>query len=334
MMAIGIDKIPSKMESFAQELDSFTSEPEEEEKPSGLALHQVFGQDSLNPKGSLPTEGTLPIQKLSNTAESEASTPSFWSKILSFFAWWYKPEVKAQTLSPSTPSQDLLEVDEPEPISPVPNLEGSDCIPPDLMANKKPPHSTKKNDNERLSQKQLSEGLLLMSKHTIEQIMMIICKAQIELERENAKIAEGSFSKYQEFKKLQEKVLEEIKDALVKDEKIVNIFNIAQIALLASFVCGLLAAASTGGLIAPLQAAATATFTALATASKAYFERQLNVDKAKHEQYNHQDKYFDDRIEDTRQQLIAIADTDSAFKERLINQLKRYRKMMQLLSEK
>ena len=63
------------------------------------------------------------------------------------------------------------------------------------------------------------EALTLMSYRTIEEIMRIILKAQFELEKENAAVAEGTYSKFQNLKKAKKNMLVEIKDALEQDEK-------------------------------------------------------------------------------------------------------------------
>lgn len=319
---------------------SSSSKEENEKKAPGLTLQQVFCQDIID---NFPI-----IEILSHTVELEAKTPSLWGKI---FSWWYQPDIKAQTLVAPTSEVDLMEVDEVEPISPVPALDEPDSIPADLAAAKLPAASKKAAEKNKLSQSELIEGLSLMSKHTIEQIMFIILKAQTELEKENANIAEGTFSKFQDFKKLQQKILEEIKDVLANDEKIAGRFNTAKsIAVAATSICAFAGAVVTCGTLFPLIIPAalvafagpfaavgmpmTAGCTALISGSNIYFKRRADEDRAKHTQLNHQDKYYTDRLDDSRERLIATAEADNVFKERWINLIKRFHKMSQLVSQK
>lgn len=300
---------------------------------SGSPLHQLFDLD---------IEDALPIQALDLSLELESKMPSFWSRI---FGWWYQPELKMQNSVPPASQVDLFEVDEVEPISPVPMIDEPDSMPADLAAAKLPQELKRTKLKENLLQKELVEVLASMSEQTIEQIMFIVLKAQIELEKETANVEEETFSKYQEFKKIYEKSLQDIKKALADDEKVASKFNKAQICAFAvSFVCGLISAAVTAGLLTPagvplvaycstLAPFANAGFT-LTTCSKAYFDRRLKEDQAKHEEINHQDQSYTTRVEDSRERLISTADADNAFKERWINLLKRLNKMSSLVLQK
>lgn len=312
-------------------------------------LHQVFNND---------TSGTLSNKALAETIESESKTPSFWSKI---FAWWYQPEIKIQSAHTSSSHTDLLEINELEPISPIPALDEPETSIDFTLA--KLPHTSKKtNQKDKLSQKELVEGLSLMSDRTIEQIMFIILKAQMELEKENANVEEKTFSNYQSFKKFQEKYLQEVKDILIKDEKIAGYFNTSQkIAVAASFICGIAGAAVSFGALAPagafigasiggsIGAAAggafvtigtllggvgpvvTSAVTAFTTGSNAFFQWRLNEDKAKHEQVNHKDKYYMGLADESRERLMSIAESDNVFKEQMIQLIKRFQTMGKLV---
>jgi hypothetical protein len=184
-----------------------------------------------------------------------------------------------------------------------------------------------------------------MSDRTLEEVMFIIIKAQLELEKESAHVAEGTFSNYQDFRKLQDKILQDVKDALVKDQQVMNVLkNIQNAAFAASFVCGLVAATVSFGFVAPVGIALTLTtvvaptaaagLTGLTTGSKAFYQRRLNEDKAKHAEINHQDEYYAGLINDTRERIVSIAESDNSFKERLIQLLKRLQRMCKLVSEK
>jgi hypothetical protein len=288
------------------------------------------------------------IEILPQTVEEFESKSSLWSKI---FSWWYQPDVKTQSPAYTASEVDLLEVDEVEPISPVPVIDEPDQLPADLEAAKLPPALRKTKYNEKkLAERELLDALSLMSDRTIEQIMYIILQVQIELEKDNANIAEGSFTKYQDFKKLQEKSLQDIQEVLRRDEKVAGKLKTAQnIAIAASFICGLAAAAvsfgvvpAAGGLLIGAvnilgslgPVIATGVIAGMTKLSNLYFKKRLNEDNAQHVQFKYQDQYCDDRLEDSRNQLMAIAESDNVFKEQLIHLFKRFQKMCQLILER
>jgi hypothetical protein len=327
------------------------SEPLDKEKElsdASLGLHQVFNQDTLN---------QVPQEILSQAVEMEALTPTLWSKILS---WWKEPEKTPASQPLPSSSIDALEMINPKPINPVPALEPPDNIPADLQAAQFPSVSKQTTKN-LLTPSQITEGLALMNERTIESIMFILFKAQIELEKENANIAEGTFSKYLDFQKLQQKVLQEIKDILVKDEKVAEYFGKAQtLTMAAGFITGLAMAAMSFGLLGPVAGfigtaagplaantfmatattigtigpAVTAGLTGLTWGSKMYFQMRFNEDKAKHEEYQYQEKYYDHRSDDSRERLMTIAEADSVFKECWIRLLKRSDKMRKIVLKK
>lgn len=310
-----IEKLPTDSENHGK-------------NPSGAALHQVFKNDCVGEKA-----------KISPALVLEEKAPSFWSRI---YAWFYPVDLDEQDSLASTPQAEALRHNEPVDLLPV--LDIPESMPSDLEAAKLPPAAKSRNTRQTLTPRQLMEEVSLMSQHTIDEIMSIVMKGQIELEKENAEVAENTFTKYQNIKKLRERILEEIKDVLAKDQKFLDRCKTAQnIALVASFFSGLVATAVSFGLAGPLGPIAllatygpviTAGLTGLTTGAKAYSQRRLDEDKAQHEQFNHQDKYTSDRIEDARERLMSTAEADQVYKERLIQMLKRWTKMNQLVMQK
>jgi|GEM_PF-2794128 len=296
--------------------------------PSGSALHEIFNQDIID---------QVSVDKLSEIIENETLTPSLWNKILS---WFKETELVAPASPSSTPLMTSLETSTLEPIHPTPTLEAPDSIPTDLEVARFSPPSPKIQKN-RSSVTEIEEALALMSDQTIESIMFILAKAQIELEKENAHVAEGTFAKYVDFQKLQQKVLQEIKDALMKDERIAQKLKYTHnVVAAATLLAGLAGAVIVFGISPPAivsylaNGPAIAVANALSLSAKAYFQYRFNQDKAKHEEYNHRDKYYNDRLDDSRNRLIATAESDSAFKEHWIRFLKRSDKMRKIVLKK
>lgn len=295
--------------------------------PSGNTLHQLFQNDCVGQK-----------KKNTPAVALEEKVPSFWSR---FTSWFNQVDPGAES---SLTSSSKTELKQAEPISLLPELDAPDVMPPELERAILRPVTKSKSSRQTLSQAELSEAAALMSDRSIEEIVNIVMIGQIELEKENAIVAENTFTKFQDIKKVREKVLEKIKDVLLKDEKVLGYCKSAQnVALVASFVCGLATVGVAFGIAGPFAilpllstygSIAAAGLTGLAAGSKAYSQRKFNEDKGEHEQFNHLDKYTNDRIEDIQGWLNSVSETDQVFKERLIQMLKRFSKMIQLVMQK
>lgn len=317
-----------------QEIGATSLEAESQANESatvGVACHEVFDKDTLTPASQSISSHTIEPASL---AELAPLTDSFWSKILS---WWQNPPVSHSS------SLEPVVVSQVEPISPIPALEP----PAETMHFPFTPEKSK--STHKLTDSQIVEGLSLMSALTLDAILFIIFQAQLKLEEENAKTAEGTFSKYQEFKQFQEKILREVKDVLAKDEKVLNFFKKAQnLTVAASFLCGMIAAATTFGLFSAAPAAVIvvasilgtagpiviASLTALTTGIKSYYKIRFNECQAKHEIFSHQDSHYKDCVDGAYDKLTAIADSDEVFKGRFAQMIQRNKKMKRLVLEK
>ncbi len=202
----------SKTDRIQQAIEGMEQEPQESLKnPAGYGLHQASAKDVL----SLSVPATS-IEKLS---QSEMQKSSFLSKIT---PKWIEPDlkIKSPTASPLAEAT-VSSAAKTEPISLVPVLDDPETIRNDLKPPILPqpvPAANKAKQSEKISHQEVMEALTLMSDRTIEEIMRIIfLKAQFELEKENATVAEDTYSKFQNLKKAKEKMLEEIKDALEHD---------------------------------------------------------------------------------------------------------------------
>jgi hypothetical protein len=292
-----------------------------EKSSSGKALHQLFKDEGISP--------------------SQASTRSFWSRVLP--DWLKGNQDTASSLNSAN-----LESPAPLPIHSTPVLEAPDSISAEIANFRLPPAKRTRSSNEKLPPSKVIEGLSQMSDKTMEEIMLIILMAQMELEKELANVAEETFSHHLGAHKLKEKMFQEIKHALAKDEKVAGYFITGQqLAFGASVICGI-ALAFTGipaiagagygigwtltmlGTYGPM---AAGTLAALATGSKSYYQGRLNEDKAKHEELKHFDKYTSDRIDDAREHLMAIAESDNVFKDRLMRMAKGIDKMKKRVLE-
>jgi hypothetical protein len=323
MTVRSVEKIHLDETNF-QEMETLSSQSiEEETSQPGAALHQVFSKDVLSEFSK-----SLPSQVI----ESERLTPSLWSKIMS---WWREPE-KTSTLRTSlSESDETLTVAKTEFIHPVPGLEAPDHIPADLEAAKTPfaPFAHARN---RLTSQEIREGLSLLSERSIESILFIIFKAQIQLEKENACVAETTFSKYLDFQKLQQKILLEVKEVLDHDKEIAQRFKTTE--AIAFYLAGIAAAVVSMGIVGPFwsffSTAMSAGLVGLTLGTKAYFKKFMNDHKAEHELFTHRDRYYSDRTDNARQYLTEAAKADNAIKETWVRLLKRNDKMRQLVLKK
>jgi hypothetical protein len=293
-------------------------------------LQDVFAQDSMEKKA-----------KVNPVLGLEASAPSFWSRLASWFSV-ADADVSTPTEAPKVVAN--------KPIELLPELEIPEDYPPELEDAFLTPPPQSKRARKAMTQHELDDIIALLSDKTIEEIMSIVVCSQMELDKENANVVQDTFQKYQNIRKLQDKVLEQIKDALEKDQNFLSKCQTAQsIAIAASFISGIAVVAAASPLLAVVAPAvifsaiagvaaygpaAAATATGLATASRAYSQRRLNEDQAKHDKYSHHDKSLSNRIDEACERLMTTAETDEAFKETMMKLLKRMSRMNQLVIQK
>lgn len=318
-----------------------TKNPAPPRQKEGLALHEIFNEDSL-----------LQI------APPSTFLGSIWKKFFS----WPGSEEKSASLSTQTPGTlSTLESVSFEPVLTPPS-----DMPADLHSLRLPPLSQRGGQKDVLTPIEISEALSLLSDKSIESIMSIIFSAQIDLEKESATVSEGTFSKYAEFQQVQQKILLEIKDVLAQDERFAKKLNRAQyVAIVATVITGIAAAAVSFGLFAPAVGAmivqtlgprfgpragdlfklfgavttkigafgpaATAALTGLTTGAKAYFQRRNDEHTAEHTNREHDHQYYGDRVEESRERLMSVAESDQAFKECWVRLLKRVGRMQKII---
>lgn len=310
------------------------------------ALHQVFNKETLE---SLTTESTSQLIK------SISKNPSLWQRFLN---WWKEPVIKPKTNAKAPNKPDSK--NSPKPIDQIPHLDKPDEIPDDLQNAKFPP-SIKKNSNTPLGSKEITDALSLMKEESLEAILFIIFKAQLEVEKETANVSEKTYTKYQHFQELQQKMLSEIKEVLANDEKVAKRLKTAQnVVAAASFISGIAAAAMSFGLLGPVGGfigatlgskvaaafmsvataigkvgpALTAGLTALTMGSNSYFKRRYNLDLANHETYSHQDKHYSQLLEDWNQRLMSLGQTNKTSQEAPFRLMKRNRRMLKNIFKK
>lgn len=311
---------------------------------AALTLEQKLPQDLLK---------DLSVRATNQTVENTTFFSSLWNSI----CFWKQPEKDVSTqVSPA----DLRAVQEraiPEKISHVPKLEAPDMIPADLQAAKFPLNPKKASGKSLLTLTEICEGLALMSEHSIESIMFIIFKAQLELEKDNANVIEGTYAKYMQFQKLQQAMLQEMKDILAKDEKVAGYFQTGQnILLAASYLAGVAALATMWGIDASIAGFISAGYgpvagqmflaavqgfpivcgglLGLATITKTYFKRKLNEHQAGQEEFAHLDRYYDHHVDYSRDRLMSTAEAATSFQDRWLQLLKRNDKMRKMVFRK
>lgn len=286
----------------------------------GLALHEYFDKDVLS-------------ELKSQSAEIETLTPSLWQKFLSWIKGTDKNLEHKLDKADSVKNSDDMKS---EVISSIPVLDPPENIPEDLKSAKLTTFSKKNDLKVKASSREIEEALSIMSKQTVESIMFIIFKAQLELEKENAITIEGTFTKYLDFQKLQERVLVEIKDALADDENISRRFGTAQ--NIAVFLAGVATLAVTFGLLGPvlsfLSTATTAGLTALTLGAKSYFQDRMNKHKAQRENYAHKTQYFENLKNDASNRLWTTAEYNAKCAEWAIKYLRQHDKLRKIVLKK
>jgi hypothetical protein len=293
----------------------------------GKAIHELFNKDTLT-----STESVQETQK-----------PSFFAKIA---PWLYTPQVSAPPSTTVSKTVSDLAIKKAEPIQTTPELDKPE-LPPNAslegVVPKMTPHLLlKSGKKEEISEKDIVLALSQMSSKTIEEVVAIVLKAEMELARDGAEISEDSFSRLSKVRKLQEKTLDEIRDALQKDAKVAGILDtVSKIAMGASFVCAIaglivtfalcpafaLPALPALTLIAQIGTPATALAAGLTTGGKGYANIRNKQDKAKFESHKHEMTKTSESADNYREQLVTHGESESHYKEAYVRFLRSLEKI-------
>jgi hypothetical protein len=291
--------------------------PIQEAQTVSRTLHEIFSDETEKRS-----------EQAGNSDEVATQNSTFWEKI---YSWWANYGSSAEAAPSSLDSGHLPPPPRMEPISSIPELEEPIALPKDnLFA----PVISKHSGRELLSEDYILEGLSHMSSFTLETIMLILYKAQSEIDRNAAENVQSSFERFHQFKKLQQETLIEIKEALAKDENTAKYFrNLHHLNLAANFIFGVACAASSVGLLAAAPAALTgigitvAISTAISGASSTLFNYRENQSKASFEEWNHKEKFCASGYESVRQRIQEIMEGDGVFKEKFAEFLRRLNKI-------
>lgn len=314
-------------------------------QPAAQTLSQVFENDiEERPSKRRKIEATVPQQ-----VKEEGQVVSYWSR----FRIW----LKGTDSTDSASQNDLRVASQPAPIQFAPVLEEPEIAQPDHQ----PPLPPPANPTPPLSYKELEEGFALMSEQSIGKILEILLFYQAKIQERGAEVAQTTFKKLQELKALQEEMLNDIKEVLKKDEKVMGRFQTAQnIAFFASVVAGSVAGliqldilttsgqfmaaigqglASTGlgfigqgiNLVATAGPFITASVTGLAAGFKAYFQRRRSEEEAKHTIHEHKDQLYGNYVEEARERIFANVESSGTTQERLIQLMRNNRRKNKLM---
>jgi len=316
---MGIDAL-EPMESIKCSQSSLPAEEMSPLKP-GFALHQVFSQDKL--------ENVQAAEKVS--AKQGMKNNSLWQKLNP----WYQDTLSPASIQSGEKVALTKNVDIKLPLQSLPVLEAPAQQTDPVVANVK--------SKNVMNVKDVSEGIAQLSTQTLEAVLAIVMRAQIELDKEMAATTQTSYDQLERVNELRRRTLEEIKTEVAKDKNIAKGFNTAQkVAGVAVGVCavasiivatGLLGPAGTAATVLAWGSAITAVFSGVATAGKAYANYRTGQDESKFTLMNHQETQTNLYLDNIHQRIERLAETDQAANEHLIKLCKRLHRMSKKMME-
>jgi|GEM_PF-4888561 len=215
-----------------------------------------------------------------------------------------------------------------ESIQFTPTLDAPAQLPPTLKNFKLPGVSE---PSCQLSDEQVFEGLSNLSDYTMHQIMTIVLTTQNELAREGALICMDDFEQFQKMQVYQQKVLKEIKVALLKDESLRGLFKTVQNVSVAVGVVATLA--SFLGVTIPFAFAAAAVSGAVSIGGKSYYGVQSDKNSAICVDLNHKMKISKARMNEATERMEeSVQDNNS---EKVLGKLLRDQlKMIEMIQKR
>ncbi|MFI5342984.1 MAG: hypothetical protein ACHQUC_02060 [Chlamydiales bacterium] len=246
-----------------------------------------------------------------NQVEEEEVSPGLLQKFLNSLGLSKKNEKSVAT----DPIKNINQVD---PIGYAPVLDPPANMDPQLKNFKL---SKQAESTSRLSDEQIFDGLSQISNKTISEIMMIVLKAQSELEREGMILDLDTMDKFQKLQALRQKVLQKIKLALQEDEKLLSRFKTAQdIAFFVGTGATLFAMIASSGILTVL-AALAAVGGGISAAGKSYASVRKSENDALFIRTDHERRVTQGHMEETshRMERAMQSKTDKLFSELLRN---------------
>lgn len=220
-------------------------EPEEVNQEQSLALmdrSKIIETTlyTLHKKDRIVSQkSALTNKKAETQVNPQPEAQSLFSKVLN----WFKANDKKPLSNADSTGLD----DEKQLVDSTPELDPPENLPSFLKNTKLPPLARKE---QIVDDQKIIEILKMMSEKTMHEVMGIVMKAQAEIEHEGALLTYDNLLLFQKQQKIQQKALEEVTKALLKDEKIASYFSkIQDIALIAAAATTILVATGlTGGI--------------------------------------------------------------------------------------
>lgn len=268
-------------------LDSSDEEKNNDKRSKGKTLDELFDNKII--------EKTKKNEKIESV--------NFIQRMISF--WNSFKKEKTEAVSPAKENKKASSIIDFIPILDVPtNLD------PNLL-NLKLSKSTE--PTTKLSDQEIFDGLSLMDDKTMHKVMMIVLAAQDDLTRDSAALSLDDMERFQKMQTLQQKVLKEIKLALISDEKIKGYFKSAQDFAVAVGILSTLALFV--GIELPLPQIANAATATISSIGNSYFSLRADEDKAKLTAVDHDTKVRKRNMENTsaRLEICSQSNVDKQF---------------------
>jgi hypothetical protein len=208
------------------------------------------------------------------------------------------------------------------------------------------------NPDEPVTSAEISEVISQLSDKTIEEVMQIVIRGQLQMEQEFAEVSEQTFEKNKIYVKIHQKMADEIYEKLMTDlkwgERSKTVQRYAFYAVAIASIAGVFVgyAPLVGQFLGPAVESvfrfiagpafrySSAIMMLFASGTTKYMTWQTNLDSGRHQEAKNTLANYDRRLEELRENIATLAEDDQKMKEQLLKEIKRLRKMFKIVNRK
>lgn len=290
------------------------------------SIAQKFAAEAVMSTSTVEAKGKTIAELFPNDVllQEETRTLSYWDSFSQYLPWnWWKNTPEAKETIPLTPVEKVIATT--KPIERIPYL-----LPPEKI------------EANPLTGLNLKPAEAEFASQTLQYIMYRLQKEQMENHRFSSEVAGETMTKFSIINKERRNILEEIKEALLKDEWWVSKFTSAETAAkvasgLGTIAQGLVWTGMFAGVTVPVLGWAVTSILGtgaavvgiagglmhgIATAGKTYVDQRLREEQSKETVYNFEQSSLRTTMDNLMERLSALMDKYSKLNNAQIKQLK------------
>ena len=308
------------------------------QESSTKTILDLFNEDIVSSSAKPPKENGKIPETAEQSTEEAAANRTFLEKMRAWLPgnWNTEPPTKEPVNGINGPSKE-------EAISGTPVLEAPEGVflnPRDVVRIPQVSgHANALKPGEQVTSAEIAEALSKMSDKTMEEVMELVLRAQLQIEQEFAEVTEQSFEKNKLFVKIQQKLVDDIYAKLQNDLWWADVSKTVQKYTL--YVCAIanillvIAPIFTGKMVQDtikwVVRITSGILMGVSSGTNKWMSCKANISQGEHQRAKHTLVNYDRRQEELREAIATLAEDDQKYKDHLMQQVKRWKRMGRMI---